>query len=109
MTINIKVIALVTVDGLSFVPIDFNLFSIREPYNCPPSKGPIGSALNIPTLKLINHNQNNRLETTGKYDPNKPDSYFDAIESEYGTGKGPSKVGGVSKKRYPLGSRKAFL
>jgi hypothetical protein len=63
---KIKVIALFTVDGLSFLPLDLNLFSIRDPYSCPPSKGPIGSALNIPTLKLINHNQNSRLEINGK-------------------------------------------
>ena len=108
MMINIKLIALFTVDGLSFDPIDLNLFSIREPYSCPPSKGPIGSALNNPTLKLINHSQNNRLEITGKYGPNKSDSYLGAIESEYGTGI-PSRVGGISSRMYPLGSRNAPL
>ena len=82
ITMKIKVIALFTVDGLIFFPLDFNLFSIREPYSWPPSKGPMGSALNMPTLKLINHNQNSMLEIAGNEDPNTPDSYFDASDSE---------------------------
>ena len=38
IAIKIKVIALFTVEGLSLLPLDFNLFSIRDPYNWPPSK-----------------------------------------------------------------------
>ena len=55
--------------------------SINELYSCPPSSGPIGKALKIPTLKLTNHNQNRKLAITGKADPS-ADEYLDAIRSE---------------------------
>ena len=58
--------------------------SIRELYNCPPSSGPIGNALNMPTLKLMNHSQKRKLAIIGKEDPS-VDEYLEAIRSEYGT------------------------
>ena len=52
----------------------------------------------MPTLKLINHIQNNIFAITGKDGPIIFDSYFDAIKSEYGTTYMPwPSVGGVSK------------
>src|ERR687896_1186455 len=65
IAIKINVIALLTAAALICF-LDFSLFSISEAYSCPPSKGPMGRALNIPTLKLINHSQNSILEITGK-------------------------------------------
>jgi hypothetical protein len=83
---------------LTMLAFDFRaLLSMNELYHEPPSRKVIGRALNIPTLKLINHIQNNRFAITGKDDPSTVDSYFGAIKSEYGTIAipGPS-VGGVS-------------
>jgi hypothetical protein len=65
IAIKINVIVLLTAAALICF-LDFSLFSISEAYSCPPSKGPMGRALNIPTLKLINHSQNSILEITGK-------------------------------------------
>src|SRR5581483_1052802 len=65
--------------------LDFAFFSMSEPYSCPPSSGPIGSALNIPTLKLMNHSQNSMLAIGANATPSTLDSYFGAIRSEYGT------------------------
>ena len=58
-----------------------DLFSISELYNWPPSSGPIGNALKMPTLKLMNHNQNKKLAIMGKADPS-VDEYLSAIRSE---------------------------
>ena len=83
---------------LTMLAFDFCvLFSITELYHEPPSRNVIGRALNIPTLKLMNHIQNSRFATMGKDEPSMFDSYFGAIRSEYGTTTmpGPS-VGGVS-------------
>lgn len=55
--------------------------SISELYNWPPSSGPIGNALKIPTLKLMNHSQKRKLAIIGKEDPS-VDEYLDAIRSE---------------------------
>lgn len=65
IAIKINVIVLLTAAALICF-LDFSLFSISEAYSCPPSKGPMGRALNIPTLKLTNHSQNSMLEITGK-------------------------------------------
>src|SRR6187397_1739696 len=73
------------------------LLSINELYHEPPSRKVIGRALNIPTLKLINHIQNNMFAIIGKDDPSIFDSYFGAIKSEYGTRSIPwPSVGGAS-------------
>lgn len=81
-------------------------FSISELYSCPPSRGPIGSALKIPTLKLMNHNQKRKLATTGKVDPRIEEAYLGAIRSEYGTE--PSAI--VGGRRIAIGfDPKAFL
>jgi hypothetical protein len=79
--------------------LDCVLLSINELYHEPPSRKVIGSALNIPTLKLINHIQNSIFAIKGKDEPSIFDSYFEAIKSEKGTAyvPGPS-VGGMSKK-----------
>ena len=55
--------------------------SISELYNCPPSSGPIGNALKMPTLKLMNHNQKRKLAIIGNAGP-RVDVYLDAIRSE---------------------------
>lgn len=52
-----------------FILLDLNLLSNTELYSCPPSKGPIGSALKMPTLKLINQSQKNIFAKIGKLDP----------------------------------------
>lgn len=66
----------------TFLVLELNFVSIKELYNCPPSRGPIGSALNIPTLKLMNHIQKSKLENIGKLGPRMLESYFGAIKSE---------------------------
>ena len=71
---------------LTMLAFDFCvLLSINELYHEPPSRKVIGRALNIPTLKLINHIQNSMFAIIGKDDPSIVDSYFGAIKSEYGT------------------------
>lgn len=47
----------------------FILFSSNVPYHCPPSNIVIGSALNIPTLKLINQIQKSKFATIGNVGP----------------------------------------
>ena len=48
---------------------NFDLLSISEPYNWPPSKNAIGRALNIPRLKLINHSQKSVFAIIGNDEP----------------------------------------
>jgi hypothetical protein len=63
-----KTIAIIAnvINWLIAIPVfSFVLLAIKEPYHWPPSKGPIGRALNIATLKLMNHTQNNILAIRG--------------------------------------------
>ena len=89
--IDIITIPIITSDNkreafLTMLAFDFCvLLSINELYHEPPSRKVIGRALNIPTLKLINHIQNSMFAIIGKDDPSIFDSYFGAIKSEYGT------------------------
>src|SRR6476659_7237444 len=59
------------------IPFLFSVFlSIIVLYNWPPSNGPIGKALKIATLKLMNHIQNRRFAGIAKYDPKIGDEYL---------------------------------
>ena len=61
-----------------------DLLSIRELYNCPPSKNAIGSALNIPKLKFMNQSQKRVFAIMGNVGPNILELYFGAMVSENG-------------------------
>src|SRR6185437_14928920 len=82
--------------SMPFLPSVF--LSIIVLYNCPPSNGPIGKALKIATLKLMNHIQNKKFSTTGKYDPSIGEEYLSCIILENGT-LPCAIVGGASRAR----------